>query len=253
MAKRTQLLPQLRYARQHALGNWGEDGQARLAAARVLVIGLGGLGAPVVTYLAGSGVGQLTLNDFDRVDGSNLPRQSLYREQDIGRPKTAAAKDYVARHNAEVRVSLVDRRLSLKDLVDAAREHDVIVDACDNFGTRFLVNQASVTTGTPLVSAAAIRCEGQLAVFDPRDDHGACYACLYSEDDAAEGDCAGQGVFTPLVGVVGSLAAAAVLRLLLAKDSVPTGTRLQCIDLITQDMRSVRVPRDPRCRVCGDM
>ncbi|MEO1573760.1 MAG: HesA/MoeB/ThiF family protein, partial [Pseudomonadota bacterium] len=250
MAKRTELPPKLRYARQHALSDWGERGQARLARARVAVIGLGGLGAPVVTYLAGAGVGHLTLNDFDQVDGSNLPRQTLYREQDVGRPKTEAARDYVARHNADVTVALVDRRLGRDELAELAATHDVVVDACDNFGTRFLINEASVASTTPLVSAAAIRSEGQLAVFDPRDERNACYACLYSEDDAAEGDCVGQGVFTPLVGVVGSLAAAAVIRLLLAGDSAP-GTRLQCIDLAAQDVRSLRVPRDPGCRVCA--
>ena len=241
---------ELRYARQIVLDGWGREGQARLAAARVLVIGLGGLGAPIVTYLAGAGVGELTLNDFDTVDASNLPRQSLYRSADVGQRKTRAAQDFVARRNPHVATRMLDQRLTPDELVREAHRHDLIVDASDNFGTRFAVNAASVAAAVPLVSAAAIRFEGQVALFDRRHSESACYACLYDEDDAAEGDCVGQGVFTPLVGLIGSLAAARALRVLLSESPASGVTQLVCLDGdgVT---RQVRVPRDPACRLCS--
>lgn len=241
----------LRYARQISLEDWGVDGQRRISAARVLIVGLGGLGAPVVTYLAGAGVGTLTLNDFDTVDRSNLPRQPLYRDADAGRRKTGAAADYVKRRNPLVKTRVVDARLDDAGLLAEVRGHDLVIDASDNFGTRFAVSAACVQAGVPLVSVAAIRHEGQLAYFDPRVPISACYACLYGESDAAEGDCAGQGVFTPVVGTLGSLAATRALQALLNKPDPEAPTRLHCFDARNLSWRTIRVPRDPECRVCG--
>ena len=155
----------LRYARQIALAHWGLEGQQKLHRASVLIVGLGGLGAPVVTYLAGAGVGALTLNDFDRVDLSNLPRQPIHDGGGLGQPKTLSAARTVARLNPEVQVTAIDQRLSATQMTRAVRGHDVVVDASDNFATRFTINSACVRESVALVSVAAIRAEGQLAVF----------------------------------------------------------------------------------------
>lgn len=239
---------QLRYARQIALDQWGTKGQLRLRRAQVLVVGLGGLGSPVVTYLAGAGVGTLTLNDFDRVDMSNLPRQPLHQAHWIGRPKTASAAAAVARLNPDVRAVTIDRRMSGEEMARAVSGHDVVIDASDNFATRFTVNEACVRSRIPLVSIAAIRNEGQLAVFRADLPHRPCYACLYRNSDEAGEDCTGHGVMTPLVGVMGSLGALEALKLLLGLSN--DDTRLHCFDAITLSWRHLSVSVDPGCPVC---
>ncbi|MFK8016594.1 MAG: ThiF family adenylyltransferase, partial [Gammaproteobacteria bacterium] len=220
----------LRYARQIALPDWGEDGQAKLAAARVMVVGLGGLGSPVVSYLAGAGIGLLTLNDFDQVDLSNLPRQPLHGMGALGESKTQSAARYIEARNPGVRTVQVDRRLSIEELCEHVAQHDVVVDASDNFRTRFDVNTACVRGAVPLVSIAAIRHEGQLAVFDARVTEAPCYACLYQRDDETGEDCVGQGVMTPLVGVMGSLGAIEAIKLLLGQGITSPDTTLHCFD-----------------------
>ena len=242
---------QLRYARQIALANWGLEGQQKLHGASVLIVGLGGLGAPVVTYLAGAGVGALTLNDFDRVDLSNLPRQPIHDGSGIGQPKTVSAARTVARLNPDVHVTTIDQRLSAAQMTRAVRGHDVVIDASDNFGTRFTINEACVREGVALVSIAAIRAEGQLAVFRADLTDVPCYACLYSNSDEAGEDCTGQGVMTPLVGVIGSLGALEAVKLLLGSSAAEPVTRLHCFDAMTLSWRSLRVTRDPACAVCG--
>lgn len=240
----------LRYARQITLPEWGEDGQKRLRERRALIVGLGGLGSPVAMYLAGAGVGHLTLNDFDHVDASNLPRQPLHTEQDIGIPKTDSARARIHALNSMVQVSTVERRLGLDELIECLAHHDVVIDASDNFGTRFAINEAAVRTNTPLVSAAAIRFSGQLAVFRRDLDDQPCYACLYNDNDEATEDCAGQGVMTPLVGTMGSLAATEALKVLLGWPPVPE-TFLHCFDAALGEWRRLRIPRDPKCSVCA--
>jgi len=243
----------LRYARQIALANWGLEGQQKLHRASVLIVGLGGLGAPVVTYLAGAGVGALTLNDFDRVDLSNLPRQPIHDGGGLGQPKTLSAARTVARLNPEVQVTAIDQRLSATQMTRAVRGHDVVVDASDNFATRFTINSACVRESVALVSVAAIRAEGQLAVFRADLDDMPCYACLYSSSDEAGEDCTGQGVMTPLVGVIGSLGALEAVKLLLGPPEAQPVTRLHCFDAMTLAWRSLRVTRDPACTVCGHL
>lgn len=250
MSQRFDDAERLRYARQIALTEWGIPGQERLRQSRVLIIGLGGLGSPIATYLAGAGVGHLTLNDFDHVDASNLPRQPLHDESNIGQPKTTSAAQRIGALNSTLEVSTIDQRLSSAALIEQCARHDLIIDASDNFGTRFGVNAAAVASATPLVSAAAIRFEGQVAVFRADLTERPCYACLYCEDDQVDEDCTGQGVMTPLVGLIGSLAANEALKLLLAWPA-PEHTWLHCFDAKETRWQRIRVPRDRACPVCA--
>lgn len=243
----------LRYARQIALPGWGLEGQHKVHDARVMIVGLGGLGGPAVTYLAGAGIGALTLNDFDRVDLSNLPRQPIYDASQVGQLKTDSAARVVDALNPNVQVTCIDRRLSRPDLTGAVRGHDVVIDASDNFSTRLDVNAACVEAGVPLVSVAAIRAEGQLAVFRADLAGRPCYACLYSSTDEAGEDCAGQGVMTPLVGIMGSLAALEALKTVLASAPTESPTKLHCFDAMTLTWRSMQITRDRSCAVCGNM
>jgi molybdopterin-synthase adenylyltransferase len=239
----------LRYSRHLVLPDIGAAGQARLAAARVLVVGLGGLGSPAALYLAASGVGEMLLNDFDRIDATNLQRQILYGEADVGRPKTDAAADAIARINSSVRVVRVAERLQGDALVDAVAGCNVVLDGTDNFGTRFAVNAACVATRTPLVSGAALRFEGQLAVFRP-DLGGPCYRCLYAESDELMEDCRNNGVLAPLVGVIGSTMAVEAVKVIVGIGGDSAG-RVLLYDARTLRWREIALARDPHCPVCG--
>jgi molybdopterin/thiamine biosynthesis adenylyltransferase len=241
-----------RYARHVALAQIGEAGQARIAAGRVLIIGLGGLGCPAALYLASSGVGELRLNDFDRVDETNLQRQVLYREADIGERKAVAAARALAAVNPDCRLQVLDARLDEAALRDAVAAADLVLDGSDNFATRFAVNAACIATATPLVCGAAIRFEGQLCVIRPDVDGAPCYRCLYGEgsDDELE-DCRGNGVLAPLVGTIGSLMAVEALKVLLGRGEESVG-RLLVFDALTLDWRSLKFGRDPACPVCAE-
>jgi len=238
----------LRYARHLPLTGFGAEGQRRLATTRVLVIGIGGLGCPVATYLTSAGVGQLVLNDFDTVDETNLARQFLYAADDIGKRKVEIAAARLHIINGAVRHEMVDRRLEGEALAAAVREADVVVDASDNFATRFAVNAACVASRTPLVSGAAIRYEGQLAVFT---DYGnqPCYRCIYEEADESLEDCRGNGVFSPVPGFIGTAMAGAVMKLV-AGLPVHAG-ELSLYDAITEEWRRIRLRKRPDCPVCG--
>lgn len=249
----------LRFARHAALPQVGPAGQARIGESRMLLVGLGGLGAPAALYLAAAGVGTLWLNDFDRVDATNLPRQVLFREEDVGERKTAAARRALARVNGAVRCHEIDRRLDPAGLEAAAAQVDVVLDGSDNFATRFAVNAACAAAGTALVSGAAIRFEGQLAVFrhDRRRHRGEatapCYRCLFEEGDEANEDCRGNGVFSPLTGTIGTMMATEALKLVLelADTTGDDEGRLLLYDALTPQWRSLRFARDPACPVCG--
>ena len=238
-----------RYSRHLQLSEIGEAGQARLAAARVLVVGAGGLGSPAVLFLAGAGVGTLAIADYDRVELSNLPRQVLYRTPDVGEDKVAAARRAVAAINPDVRVEAIPWAMDGPDLVREVGKADAVLDASDNFETRFEVNAACVATGTPLVSGAAIRMEGQVAVFDPGDPECPCYRCVFDDTGDPEEPCALVGVFAPVAGIVGTVQAAEAVKLLAG---VPSGLkrRLMLIDALSMEVRNVRVRRDPACRAC---
>jgi molybdopterin/thiamine biosynthesis adenylyltransferase len=238
-----------RYARQVALADVGAEGQAKLGRARVLVVGLGGLGCPAALYLGTSGVGRLVLNDFDRVDETNLPRQILFGPDDVGALKVAAAKKRLLALNPELDVVCVAERLDAAALEAAVADVDIVLDGTDNFTTRFAVNRACVARRVPLVSGAAVRVEGQIAVFPLRGD-GPCYACLYNDEDEWLGDCQGNGVLAPVPGVIGTLMAQEALKLLLGWESA-LHDRLLLWDAKRGEWQSVGLKRDPDCVVCG--
>jgi molybdopterin-synthase adenylyltransferase len=241
----------LRYSRHILLDELGPDAQARYAQSHALVVGVGGLGAPVAQFLAAAGVGTLTLCDADRVDLTNLQRQILYATADVGQPKVDAAAARLAAINPDVELRRVASRVDGEALASLAASADVVVDCTDNFETRHAVNRACVAHRKPLVSGAALRFDGQIAVFDPRDAASPCYHCLFGEGDALEETrCATMGVFAPLVGIVGATQAAEALKLLAGVGESLAG-RLLLLDTLAMEWREVRVPRDPECPVCG--
>lgn len=238
-----------RYARHLALAEIGEAGQARFGSASVLIVGLGGLGCPAAQYLAGSGVGRLRLNDFDRVDTANLPRQMLFTETDVGALKVEAARSRLGVVNPSVRIDVLADRLDDDGLLDAARSADVALDCSDNFATRLAVNAACVAASTPLVSGAAIRLEGQVAVF-ANDGNGTCYRCVYDDEDSWFGDCQGNGVLAPVPGVVGAMMAVEALLILAGKRSA-LSSRMLLWDARHAQWETTSIKRDPGCPVCG--
>ena len=239
----------VRYSRHVALAELGEAGQARIERSRALIVGLGGLGSPAAIYLAAAGIGHLFLNDFDTVDLSNLQRQTLFGTNDIDRPKTGAATDSLSRINPHVSYDSIDRRLQDEELLATVRDVDVVLDASDNFGTRFAVNAACVKGGVPLVSGAAIRMQGQVSVF--RGDYGdsPCYRCLYEESDEEIENCQGQGILAPVTGVIGSMMAVEALKILTGIGTTLAG-KLLLYDAAQGDWRTVTLKKDPACPVC---
>ena len=246
-----------RYSRHRLLPQVGDAGQERIGAARVLVVGMGGLGCPVAMTLAAAGVGELRLSDFDRVEPSNLARQWLYTPDDVGKDKAVAAAAALARQNPDVTITALPYALDDEDLAEEVDAADVVLDCCDNAETRFALNAACVAARTPLVSAAAVRGEGHVTVFDPRDESSPCYRCLYSDEtDGAEDEpCSLVGVFSPVLGVVANLQAGEALKLLVAgaaehsTDSL--AGRLIVVDAFYADVRTLRLRRAPDCPVCG--
>jgi molybdopterin/thiamine biosynthesis adenylyltransferase len=240
-----------RYSRQVILREVGVHGQQILRDSTVLVIGLGGLGSAASLYLAAAGIGRLLLSDRDQVDLGNLQRQILYGQSDLGRPKTDAARGRLAALNPEVALDIFEGRLSperLKEMVQAA---DVVLDCTDNFPTRFAINEACVRAKKPLVSGAAIRFEGQLAIFDARQSGSACYACLYPQQGEAQETCEEAGVLGPVVGTIGSLQALAAIKLLLGHNN-DVG-RLRIWNAMDMNWRSLTIQRDPQCATCGGL
>lgn len=239
-----------RYARHLALAGFGPAEQARLRDATALVIGAGGLGSPALLYLAAAGIGRLVVSDFDTVDITNLQRQVLFDTDDVGRPKAEAAVARLQALNPDTESRPVNARLAGEDLAAAVAAADVVLDCCDNFATRFAVNAACVAARKPLVSGAAIRFEGQLAVF--RADHtGApCYRCLWEEDAEGLENCRGNGILGPVTGVIGSMMAVEALKI--ASHCAPSAAgRLMLYDAREGSWRSLRLERDPGCPVCG--
>ncbi len=240
----------LRYSRQILLQHIDIDGQLRLKASRVLIVGLGGLGSPVALYLAAAGVGELHLADFDSVDLTNLQRQIVHDSHSVGQSKVDSAMTRLTALNPEVRLVAHRQALASDALAAAVAAVDLVLDCCDNFSTREAVNAACVAARKPLVSGAAIRLEGQLSVFDPRQAHSPCYHCLYGHGVEAELTCSEAGVVGPLVGLVGSLQALEALKLL-AGFGEPMVGRLLLIDALGTRFRELKVRRDPACAVCG--
>jgi adenylyltransferase/sulfurtransferase len=239
----------LRYSRQIMLPDVDLDGQEKLLAARVLIIGLGGLGSPVAMYLAAAGVGHLTLVDFDAVDLSNLQRQIAHTSARIGVNKAASAAQSVRELNPEVALECIEQLLDEQALLDQIKQADVVVDCTDNFQTRFAINAACVAAKVPLVSGAAIRLEGQVAVFDSRDGNSPCYRCLY-EEDSDDLTCAANGVLAPVVGIIGSVQALETIKLICGFGSNLAG-RLLLLDARHSQWRELKLPKDKNCPVCA--
>jgi molybdopterin/thiamine biosynthesis adenylyltransferase len=241
----------LRYSRHILLDDIGIDGQAKILVSHVVMIGAGGLGSPVALYLASAGVGHITVIDHDRVDMTNLQRQIAHTTQRVGQPKALSAQSAVAAINPEVRVTPVVARADAALLDTLVAQADVVLDCCDNFATRHAINAACVKHRKPLVSGAAIRFDGQLSVFDPRDAASPCYACVFPpEQSFEETRCATMGVFAPLVGIVGAMQAAEALKLLSGAGQPVTG-RLLMLEGKRMEFSEIRVARQIACPVCG--
>ncbi|ARN74674.1 HesA/MoeB/ThiF family protein [Oceanicoccus sagamiensis] len=242
----------LRYSRQMMLDGFDYEGQQRLLAAKVLIVGLGGLGSPVALYLAAAGVGELWLADHDHVDLSNLQRQIAHGISDIGRPKVVSASEAIAALNPDVSSHCVSEKMTGQILEEAIARVDLVIDASDNFVTRFDINRACVAFKTPLVSGAAIRSEGQLIVFDARHQDSPCYRCLYDDSSGDEQlSCSDSGVLAPLVGVIGSMQALEAIKVLSGFGDSIAG-QLVLYDAKTLDFRKLNVPKNPDCPICGE-
>lgn len=239
----------LRYSRQVLLAQVDVAGQLKLKASRVLVVGLGGLGSPVALYLAAAGVGELHLADFDRVDLTNLQRQVLHDTTTVGLLKVDSAAARLQAINPDIALVRHSQALDADSLGNVVAAVDLVLDCSDNFTTREAVNAACFAAGKPLVSGAAIRLEGQLSVFDPRQAHSPCYHCLYGQGSEAELSCSEAGVLGPVVGLVGSLQALETLKIL-AGFGEPLVGRLLLIDAASARFRELRLKRDPHCPVC---
>ncbi|MEJ2326429.1 MAG: molybdopterin-synthase adenylyltransferase MoeB [Chromatiaceae bacterium] len=239
----------LRYSRQIMLPCVGIEGQERLLASRVLVVGLGGLGSPVAMYLAAAGVGTLVIADFDAVDLSNLQRQILHTAERIGMTKVDSARVTLQALNPGIRIEGYKGSLTEGTLAGVLGDVDLVVDASDNFATRFAVNAACFGAGIPIVSGAAIRAEGQVAVFSGQVG-GPCYQCLYPRDGGVDETCAANGVLAPLVGIIGSIQAAEAIKVLIGAGE-PLYGRLLLLDALAMEWRTVRLPPDPGCPICA--
>ena len=241
----------LRYSRHILLDELGIEGQQQLLASHALILGAGGLGSPVALYLGGAGVGQITVVDHDTVDLTNLQRQIAHTLADVGHPKAQSIQQAIANINQDVQVNVINHRADDALLNERVPLADVVIDCTDNFATRHAINLACVTHGKPLVSGAAIRFDGQVTVYDPRDAGSPCYACVFPESEKLEEtQCATMGVFAPLVGIIGSVQAAEALKLLMNVGQPLTG-RLLMLDARHMAWSEIRMPRDADCPVCG--
>jgi molybdopterin/thiamine biosynthesis adenylyltransferase len=240
----------LRYSRHILLDGFDIAGQERLSNARVLIIGAGGLGCPAAMYLAASGVGHIAIVDDDIVDISNLQRQIGHTAQDVGKSKAVSLAESLRSINPEITIESLVLRLQGEDLIEQISAVDLVLDCSDNFTTRLAVNRACVLQKKPLVSGAAIRSEGQVAVFNLCDS-SPCYACLYGEQSADENlTCSESGVLSPLVGIIGAMQASEALKIL-AQYGAPLDGRLLLLDIRSMEWRTLSLKKDPCCAVCN--
>lgn len=241
----------LRYSRHILLNEVGVEGQERILSSHVLIVGLGGLGSPAALYLASAGVGHLTLVDHDCVDLTNLQRQIIHTQARIGQPKVVSARETLQALHPDLSIDVVQERVAATRLDSLVQGVSVVLDCSDNFATRHALNAACVRHGVPLVSGAAIRFDGQLAVYDPRRSDSPCYACVFPPDSVFEETrCATMGVFAPLVGIIGSMQAAEALKLLSGAGQAAVG-RLLMLDGRTMEWSDIRLPRHPSCPICS--
>ncbi|MEC8820589.1 MAG: molybdopterin-synthase adenylyltransferase MoeB [Pseudomonadota bacterium] len=241
----------LRYSRHILLPEIDVSGQEKLLAAHVAIIGIGGLGSPVALYLASSGIGKLSLIDFDSVDLSNLQRQIIHDTDHLGTTKVSSAQGKLAALNPGTSVQVYAEKLSDLEISALIKEVDAVVDCTDNFATRLTINQACVQHQVPLISGAAIRMEGQLMVYDPSIANAPCYACLYQNTAELELNCATTGVAAPLVGIIGSMQAMETLKILVGFGEPVTGSLL-IFDAANTQWQRFRVTRRADCPACGD-
>ncbi len=240
----------LRYSRQIMLPEFDVAGQERLLSARVLIAGVGGLGSPAAMYLAAAGVGHLTLADDDDVDLSNLQRQIAHGEATLGQSKATSAASAISRINSTVSTVALCSRLEGDVLAAAVADADLVLDATDNMASRVAINRLCVETRTPLVSGAAIRMEGQVAVFDAGEADSPCYQCLYPDGEGEELNCAENGVVAPLVGIVGTVQAMEAVKLIARVGDTLLGHVLY-LDAKRMEWRKFTLPKNPECAVCG--
>jgi len=241
----------IRYSRHFLLPEVGEEGQAKLLQAKVLMVGAGGLGSPSAYYLAAAGVGTLGIIDNDVVDISNLQRQILHANDRVGTPKVESAKKTLEALNPDVKVIPYNAKLTSENIMDIIKDYDLVVDGCDNFPTRYLVNDACVLTGKPNVHGSIFQFEGQATVFYP--GKGPCYRCLYPEPPPAEmaPSCAEAGVLGVLPGLIGVIEALEAIKIILDKGETLVG-RLVHFNTLTMEINTLKLRRDPNCPMCGD-
>ncbi len=240
----------LRYSRQIMLPQVDVEGQQKLLDARVLIIGLGGLGSPAAMYLASAGVGCLAVNDFDAVDLSNLQRQIAHDTTSLGMGKAVSARQTLLRLNPETHVDVIERKLEGEELELEIAASDVVLDCTDNFATRFAINTACVRTHTPLVSGATIRFEAQISVFTPGFENSPCYNCLYPDQGELEDSCVRNGVIAPLPGIIGSMQALEAIKLI-AGIGEPLRGRLLLLDALSMEWNRMTLKKNPACPTCS--
>jgi len=241
----------LRYSRHILLPQIGYEGQEKLTKSHALIVGAGGLGAPAALYLAASGVGKLTICDFDNVDLTNLQRQIIHTTTSVGINKAVSAQQTLYEINPEVVVNTVQQKSTEAQITKLVNGADVVIDCSDNFATRYALNRVCFATKKPLVSGAAIRFEGQITVFDFRHENSPCYHCLFPDaGEDQEMRCADNGVFSPLVGMIGTTQAAEALKLIMSIGDSLQG-RLLLLDALSMEWRTIKLARDPKCLVCG--
>jgi molybdopterin/thiamine biosynthesis adenylyltransferase len=241
----------LRYSRHILLPQIGYEGQDKLTQSHALIVGAGGLGSPAALYLAASGIGKLTICDFDKVDLTNLQRQIIHTTQSIGINKAVSALQTIYEINPDVVVQTIQKKSSEADFKILAKQADVVIDCSDNFATRYALNRVCLQLKKPLVSGAAIGFEGQITVFDFRHENSPCYHCLFPDTGSdQEMRCAENGVFAPLVGMIGTTQAAEALKLILGIGESLQG-RLMLLDALSMEWRTIKLSKDPACSFCS--
>ncbi len=241
----------LRYSRHILLEEIGIEGQQRIHDSHVLIVGAGGLGSACAPYLAAAGVGTISIMDHDFVELTNLQRQIIHMSNAIGKPKVDSAKSMLLQLNPLIKIISVQEKATLKTLQNIVPHVDIVVDCTDNFKTRHLINQLCVAHKKPLVSGAAIQWDGQISVYNMQDDQAACYACIFPEDESFEEvACSTMGVFSPLVGFIGSLQAAQVLQLI-TQSGEPLANQLVMWDARHNSMTKIKLKKAPHCKVCS--
>jgi molybdopterin/thiamine biosynthesis adenylyltransferase len=241
----------LRYSRHILLPETEYAGQEKLLNSHCLIIGAGGLGSPASIYLASSGIGKITICDFDDVDISNLQRQILHSDQSIGTNKALSASKFLNKVNSEIIITPIEKKLNIDEMTDIAKDVDVIIDCSDNFETRYALNKIAFHLNKPLVSGAAIKFDGQISVFDFRNATSPCYECLFPDSKTeAELRCADHGVFSPLVGMIGSTQAAEAIKIILNVGNSLMG-RLLLLNSKDMTWKTIKIVKDKSCKICS--